>query len=285
MATRCLVRASWQALASQQQRSPHPRQRGYTLVEIMIALLIAIFLLAGLDTLVAGTRRTSTNQTSLAVLQDEERLAMSMLNDVIQTAGYFDSNTYSSAAIAFPTAATTTGGPSSPGNPSLAVGQVIGGLHASNAVPDTLVVRYGTTGTASANPDSILNCNGGSSTSAASFVNYFFVQAASGSGATATPSQLMCSVNGNTPYALVNNVVNVQVWYGVSVTSGSCNTVGIVCNPDTYMTADLVQAGPYWANVVSARVTVTFLNPLWLQPGQLQYANFTRVIALQSRAI
>ncbi len=242
-------------------------QRGYTLIEIMIALLVALFLLAGLGTLVAGTRRTGSNQMSLAQLQDEQRLAMSMLNDVVQNTGYFDSNTYYTTADAFKTSVTTTGGTT---NITLAAGQIIGGTHTSISAPDTLAVRYSTSGT-----DGIINCVGGTSTTATTYVNYFFVNTAS------NPNQLQCSSDGKTSDAvsLVGHVVNMQVWYGVSTGTGTTNNV------DTYMTADQVTSSTGgWPKVTSARVTLTFDNPLWQQPGQPQYVYFTRVIALQTRA-
>ncbi len=64
-------------------------QGGYTLVELMIAVLIALFLLGGLVTLVMGTRRTSTTQSQLSQLQDSQRIAMMLMANVIQQAGYF----------------------------------------------------------------------------------------------------------------------------------------------------------------------------------------------------
>jgi len=245
--------------------SPVQRQRGYSLIEILVALLVALFLLAGLGTMVAGTRKTSTNQTSLAQLQDEERLAMSMLNDVIQTAGYFDTNTYWTAAAAFPTAVTTSGTSTAA---TLAAGQFIGGAHTSITTPDTIAVRYGTSGT-----DGVINCNGGTATAAATYTNFFFVNT------TTTPYQLQCSTDANAADAvtLVNNVVNLQIWYGVSTTAGTANV-------DTYMTAAQVATATDWTHVTSVKVTLTFNNPLYGQPGQAQYAFFTRIITLQSQA-
>ena len=250
--------------------SPIERRRGYTLIEVLIALLIALFLLAGLGTMVAGTRTTSTNQSSLAQLQDEERLAMSVLNDVIQTAGYFDTNPtdptyYWTAATAFPAAVTTSGGP---GNPSLAAGQILGGTHTSGSSPDTIAVRYGTSGN-----DGIINCNGGTSTVPTTYVNFFFVKT------TGTTSQLQCSIDGAAGDAivLVDNVVNLQIWYGISTVAG-------VTNADTYKTADLMTATD-WPNVVSARVILTLNNPLFPQPGQAAYTTFTRVVVLKSRIL
>ena len=99
------------------------RQRGYTMIEILVALFIALFLLAGLFTILQGTRRTSSNQTGLTKLQDEQRMAMSMLTDVIQNAGYFDANKYSTAQDAFPAVASV----SANGGTALAKGQALSG--------------------------------------------------------------------------------------------------------------------------------------------------------------
>jgi type IV pilus assembly protein PilW len=245
------------------------RQRGYTLIEIMIALVIALFLLAGLGTMVAGTRRTGSNQMLLAQLQDEQRLAMSMLSDVIQHAGYFDTNKYLAATDAW---STTTTVPAT--GATLLKGQSLSGTHTSISASDTIAVRYATAG-----GDGIINCNGGTSTAATTYINYFFVSAAT-TGANASPSQLQCSIDGNTGNAvsLVSNVVNMQMWYGVSTTANTDNV-------DTFMTADQVTASAGgWSSVTSVRATLTFNNPLYLQPGQPQYVYFTRVIALQTRA-
>jgi type IV pilus assembly protein PilW len=247
------------------------RQRGYTLIEIMIALVIALFLLWGLGTMVAGTRQTGSNQMLLAQLQDQQRLAMSMLSDVIQRAGYFDTNKYLAATDALTTPATVpaTG-------LTLLKGQSLSGTHTSISAPDTIAVRYSTSGS-----DGIINCNGATSTTGATtYTNYFSVIPAT-TGANATPSQLQCSKDGKSDdgVPLVSNVVNMQMWYGVS--TGASNTA----NVDTYMTADQVTASAGgWLNVTSVRVTLTFNNPLWPQAGQPQYVYFTRVIALQTRA-
>ncbi len=77
-----------------------PREHGYTMVELMIAILIGLFLLAGLLTLVMGTRKTSTTQSQLAQLQDNERVSMTLMTNVIQQAGYFpDPTTYTSTSF------------------------------------------------------------------------------------------------------------------------------------------------------------------------------------------
>jgi len=236
------------------------RQHGFSLIEMMVALLVALFLLGGLGTMVAGTHKTSTNQTSLATLQDEQRLAMSILNDTVQTAGYFNSSCATCTLTPPFTAVTTTGTVASAPATALLAGQIIGGVHTSIAAPDTLVVQYQTSGT-----DGVINCDGNTNTAQMIYTNFFFVNTA------VTPNQLECSSDGNSDDAhpLVNNVVNMQVWYGVST-----------------VTANQVTAAQ-WPNVVSVKIILTFNNPLYgppgqPQPGQAQYVYLTRVIALQA---
>src|SRR5689334_16218299 len=65
------------------------RAQGYSLIELMIAIAVALFLLAGILLIEEGTHQTSLNQTGLAQLQDEERVAMSIISNVIQLAGYY----------------------------------------------------------------------------------------------------------------------------------------------------------------------------------------------------
>jgi type IV pilus assembly protein PilW len=240
------------------------RQRGYTLIEIVIALFIALFLLAGLFTILQNTRRTSSNQNGLTLLQDQQRMAMSILNDVIQNAGYFDTNTYQSALTAWP-AAVVVG----IGGTTLAAGQAMSGVHSGTTTADTLVARYASSGS-----DGIISCSGASPTVATNLINVFYIAS----------NQLMCSPDGTSANAVVlvpgvpnvSGVQNMQVWYGVSTTAGSNNV-------DTYFTADQLTAST-WQNVTSVRITLTFVNPLYAT-GQstLQTVPFTRVIALQGR--
>ena len=68
-------------------------QRGFTLIEILIALLIGVFLLAALLTIVQANRRVYGDQSQLAQLQDSERMAMTLMTDVIQMAGYYPNPT------------------------------------------------------------------------------------------------------------------------------------------------------------------------------------------------
>src|SRR5450631_3316158 len=79
------------------------RQRGFTLIELSIALLIGLFLIGGLLVMLQSNRRGFISQSQQAQLQVSERLAMTVITDVVQSAGYYPdpvNNTAASKLIA-----------------------------------------------------------------------------------------------------------------------------------------------------------------------------------------
>jgi type IV pilus assembly protein PilW len=251
-----------------QRHSPAARRayRGFSLVEIMVAVAIAMFLIGGVVTVLQNIRNTSAMQTQAAQLQDAERLAMTMMAGVVEAAGYFPSPNLNTAAATMP-----TGGGSAFATPGAPV--IIG---VSNATPqgDTLTVRY-----AAALNDNVFNCQGGTNATVApydSWENTFFVQV------TAGVSQLMCTTRTASTgkvltLALVSGVTNMSVLYGVQTNGGGNGT----CT-DTYMTAAQVTAAADWSNVCSAVVTLTFLDPTY--PNAAVQPTVTRVMALMQTA-
>jgi type IV pilus assembly protein PilW len=209
------------------------RQGGFTMVEIMVALLIGLFLMGGLMTLLQNNRKAFSSQSLLGQLQDSERLAMTMMTGVIQQSGYFPDPTLNSPASALPLAG------------SFAAGQGLTGT-----TGDTITARYTT-----APGDGILNCSGTSnpvgSGANATYVNQFSVVVTGG------VSQLVCTDQNNVVYPLVSGVTNLSVVYGVNTSASGTNV-------DTYMTAAQVTAATAWNNVISAKVTLTFTNPLYV---------------------
>jgi type IV pilus assembly protein PilW len=235
--------------------------RGFTLIELLIALLIGLFLLGALLTIVQSNRRVFSQQNELAQLQDNERMAMTMMTDVIQSAGYFPDPTTNTLATAL--------APVAP----FATGQAISGTFSAAAPGDQIQVRYMTAG-----GDGILNCSGQSNPLGGPntlYVNTFQV----------LNGQLVCTMNG-TQYTLVGgtagsnlNITNLSILYGVKANAGANGN-----NVDTYMTAAQVNAAGLWGNIISVLVKLTFNNPLnAANQGQPQTFTLQRVIGVMSQ--
>jgi len=88
------------------------------------------------------------------------------------------------------------------------------------------------------------------------------------------PLTLWCSVNGNDA-PLVTNVRGLAVAYGADTSaSGSVNA---------YLPAS--QMAAYWTSVESVKLTVSFTNPLFGQPGQTNQAiSFNRVVGIMANS-
>ncbi len=230
------------------------RQQGYTLIEFLVAVAIGIFLLSGLLIIVQGNGRVYREQSSLVQLQDGQRLALTMLTDVIQSAGYFTNPLVNTAAGALPLVA-----------PYATAGQPMYGTENAAAPGDTISVRYLT-----ASGDGVLNCAGLSNATGANvlYVNTFSV----------TGGQLVCTVNG-VSYPLVSGVTNMQVLYGVKTNLAAANS-----SADTYLNAAQMTT-TNWMNVISVNVTLTFSNPLYAAGNnQPQTINLPTVITVMNRA-
>jgi type IV pilus assembly protein PilW len=229
-------------------------ERGFTLIEILIALLIGLFLLGALITIVQANRTVFGNQNKLAQLQDGERMAMTVMADVIQSAGYFPDPT------SFTLNTTMTG--SAP----FGVGESVNGSYSVNPPGDQISVRYMTAG-----GDGILNCSGQSNPIGGPntlYLNTFQV----------LNGQLVCTMNG-TQYNLVNGVTNLSVLYGVKASAGSVGN-----NVDTYMNATQVTAAGLWGSVISTSVQLTFANPMYVaNQGQPQTISIQRVVGVMNQ--
>jgi type IV pilus assembly protein PilW len=248
-------------LMSHSLRLAPQRQRGFTLIELMIAMLVGLFLTGGLMMMVQSTRNTFATQTQLAQLQDNERLVMTFMAEIIESAGYFPRPDQNISTTVLPIAGVFA-----------ASGQAVYGQHVAAAPGDSVWVRYG----AGFPSDNIFNCRGTNNTSGAvdTFVNKFWVDTTN-----AANPVLTCTFSSNVvvnpvPVPLVNGVTNLQVLYGIKRNpndTGSC--------ADTYVDASQVLAGD-WNNVCSIVLQVTFTNPII----PAKPITITRVIAVMNSA-
>src|ERR1700722_31915 len=69
----------------------HPRggQRGFSLIELVVAMVVAVFLLAGLFQVLQSNMTASSDQTALTQLQDNERFAMQVYTNMVESAGFY----------------------------------------------------------------------------------------------------------------------------------------------------------------------------------------------------
>ena len=236
-----------------------PRQGGFTLVELMVTVAIAMFLLAGLVTIVQNIRGSYFNQQQLVQLQDEQRFALTVLTDAVQAAGYIPNPTGNTLATAFPNA-----GP-------FGQGWVFAGTHVAG-VPDTLSTRFQSGPSATGNPTGgVVLCDGTdtSNTPQQVWTLTFSVDPVQG---------LQCSVNGAPAVTLVGGVTGFTVLYGVKR-----NVAPVDYNVDTYETWDVLAAsGSDWANISAVRVVLSFKNPI-TGPNQPATIDMERVVQVMAR--
>ncbi|HEY6454451.1 MAG TPA: PilW family protein [Steroidobacteraceae bacterium] len=251
------------------------RQRGFSLIELSIAVLIALFLLGGLVTMVMGTRRTNGTQSALSQLQDNQRIAMTLITNVVQQAGYFDpiatvQNSFASETIA-----------------SLAVppGPGLYGTYNAMAPGDTVVARFfaplnDTTHT-------VIDCAGQSNVGGPGGVWYTnLFQVAQVGGTWWLQCQSQTSGAAGPLVNLIPNVTNMSVLYAVA--SGATGDDYSVVQ---YLNATQVGASNNWLNVTAIKVTLTFLVPVYgttggqMQPSSAPGGTTTiqRVIPVMSR--
>jgi|SRR5580658_1344128 type IV pilus assembly protein PilW len=237
---------------------------GFTLLELMIAMTIGLFLAGALITVVETNKTVFVNQSQLEQMQDSQRMAMTLMTDVIQSAGYFPQpwvNTLGGTLLA---------------SGAFANSQAITGTYAAGVPGDTISVRYMT-----APQDGILNCSGLSNPNPVGGANILYTNQFAVLGAPS--NQLQCTVTtaaGSTVYNLVSGVTNLSVIYGVKTNAAAPGN-----NVDTYMNATQVTAGNYWQSVITVQIILTYTNPLYVAAGQGQTPTITiqRVVDVMSQ--
>jgi type IV pilus assembly protein PilW len=242
------------------------RQHGFTLVELMVTVAIALFLLGGLVTIMQNVRAANLNQTALAQLQDEQRFAMTVITDAVQSGGYFADPTSDTAA-------------SLPATGPFQLGWVFAGSHTVGAADTVAQDSIGTRFRTQLGYGPIL-CDGTdtSQQAAGDYTVQFSLNAAT--------SQLMCTVTGGpnngVPVALVSGVTAMAIYYGVKRDFSTADY-----NVDTYVTWDkmsTLNGANDYINVSAVRIVLTFANPLFPQTNQPQTITMERVIEVMNRA-
>ncbi len=176
------LKSSQKSKASSMKGLP-VNQRGFTIVELMIAGLLGIVLTAGVIQLFIGSNKNYSLQDELANVQEDGRFALIFLQNEIQRGSWISDF-------------------------NMQVPPGIDLANSSDGASDTMAVSY------SLPPDSP-DCNGAVVASGV-VVNQFFIGGANG-------DELLCRGNGagSTPQPLISGVRSFQVLYGVE-TSAQC---------------------------------------------------------------
>lgn len=239
------------------------RQAGFSLIELMIAIVIAMVVTAGAIAVFGNMRSTFTTQDKLGQLQDNQRLALSILNTTVQSAGFFPDPTVAAhvADQVFP--ATAAASANSDGTVFAAEGVIIG-TGAASAASDVLSVRF-----SGSTRDGVMDCQGKPFSQAPSTVTLLYAV----NTFEVINKQLTCRVNGGAAVALIENVSSMKVSYLVAKSATTY----------AYMDAPSVTAGSYWPSVIGTRITLQFIDPLKTGNQALPYSN-TQIINLMNKS-
>ncbi len=208
------------------------RHRGFSLIELMIALVIGLFLMLGVIQIFAGSRLSYQVHEGIGRIQENGRFGIEILSRQIRMAGYRSSFRLSDATVF------GVGNRIIDGRNNVAGG----GADSVVAGSDKLIIRYqgATDGTT---VDCLGNALGGGTTG----VMVFMVNA---------NRALHCAVNpGNIDTAvgqpLLEGVTDMQLLFGE-------RTVNVATSPPAeqfrYVTANNVTA---WDNVISVRIVLS----------------------------
>ncbi|WP_276608565.1 MULTISPECIES: prepilin-type N-terminal cleavage/methylation domain-containing protein [Aquitalea] len=250
------------------------RSHGFTLIEMMVAMTIGLVFLLALSALFLSFRKTSQGQGGIAQMQDDQRMAMTILSQVIQSAGYFPNPASATLATALSADSSTVSGV------SFSAGQVVYGVDSGvSSTPDTLYVRY-----QSAQNDGVVNCQGGSNASSttATYINQL--------SASATTQQLTCGLNGATAVGVVGGlnpssasictsvgyvgISNVKFLYGFDASQSGSVT--------RYASAGVVTSSSAWPYVYSVKPVITQLY-CFQQGVAPQSVTFSQTISLPNQ--
>ncbi len=194
------------------------RAGGMTLIELMVAMTISLFLVLVLANLFIGSKQTYNNQDNLSRLQENGRFAIALFGKLIRESGYHNL-TYSQPATMY------TGQSNTDYWPYLTSGINIVSATEGGSSPDTIVLAQ----------DATTDClNATVSAANLPVRNTYTVNS--------TNAQLTCTsnVSSGTTGILLDNVEDLQILYGENLGTSH-----------RYVQAS---APPVWANVDTIRV-------------------------------
>lgn len=236
-------------------------QRGFTLIEIMVALTLGLVVTIGFIQVFLGTQQSARIQQAASRMQEDGRIAMDILNHYIRLAGY----------AAYPwDKALNTSGAGSAWNPAMnergfpadanwpLAGQIIRGGESNVNGADSIRIRY-----QGADDGSITTCLGRvvPANNPVLPINQLMADitfSLSPPDPVNGGRSLWCTDNSGpnpTPQPLVGGLQDMQIWYGLSQGVGGMQANGRLTGATAYVRADQVPANE-WDRVIGVRISL-----------------------------
>lgn len=218
-------------------------QKGFSLIELMIAMVISLILSAALIVTFMSERVAFTDQQNLSELQENQLITLSRVNDVVNAASFFSDTMNYTLATALPTKTIANIG-------SFSAGQGILGISDSSfAIRYQLQGNYTNTNSVIVQKNNnIQDCLGNKSSSSSSTVvtNVFSFDSSTG--------RLLCSVytdSDTMQQAVVSDEISsLEISYGYDSTGNDSVTRYTSYNAITD-----------WTTVKSVMIKFNFKNP------------------------
>lgn len=264
-------------------------QRGLTLIELMVAMIIGLVVVGAVMINYIGTGASSRQQSAYSQMAEDAQIALSMIARDVASAGYAEP--MGTQVIGTTTVFVRSYAMGSPNQPmfgcstpfgSPTTGASVSCDAAGSTLTHAIAVVYeantqNTYVNSSGEPTDCLGMAIGTSVypgttySYAIAKNRYFIRTAAGS----TTPELYCSAAGGQSQGLVENVEQLLIWYGEALAAAPKQ-------PVRFVKADSVVD---WNNVVSVRLCIVMRSAdavlnredkLAVSGGQLQYRNCDR---------
>lgn len=229
------------------------RQIGFSLTELMVALVLGLFLLAGVGQVYLGSKRSYNTQAGMSLVQENGRIGMHFLQRTIRLAGLYSDPLTDPAFLYTNSPATSR--------------PITGTDGATAADPDSISVRYVCN---SINCSGILDCLGAEiPDNSVTPITVTFSLTAPVAGV----RSLQCNSGaGNQP--LIEGVSNLDIRYGIDTTPADINDTA-----NQYVNAATVTN---WTRVRSVRIVLTADSTSVTDTAPVTQL-FTTTIALRNR--
>lgn len=233
------------------------RVRGVTLIELMISISIGLVVVAAVIVSFVGSGRAGRYQAALSQMNQEAQIGLNILSREVQLAGYVSPAQSLGTTPSLFGCDGTKGTAGTPFVDPAATAALTCGPDTGTTVSALEVVYeadiYNTV-VVSALPT---DCRLTTSSSGAPYIvhNRYFIDTGSGSGASGRP-ELYCASNWNAKQPLIENVEDMQIWYGIVAAANASQVIRYAkAGKDTTSTNTVNgQGAAEWNNVMSVRI-------------------------------